>query len=137
MSETIGFVGVGMQGGAIARLSADAGYQVLVSNSRGPETLTDLVAELGEKARAVTAREAIESSDIVVLSVPMSSCKSLPMAAFAGKIVVDTLNYYPERDGTIEELESPALTSGEYLQREMPKGRIVKTLNNVDFVHLY
>ena len=91
MSETIGFVGVGMQGGAIARLSADAGYQVLVSNSRGPETLTDLVAELGEKARAVTAREAIESCDIVVLSVPMSSCKSLPMDAFAGKIVVATV----------------------------------------------
>jgi predicted dinucleotide-binding enzyme len=136
MSKTIGIIGVGMLGGAIARLSLNAGYDIVIANSRGPETLADMVADLGENARAGTYTEAAQSGDLVVLAVPMSAYKSLPVDALAGKIVIDTLNYYPERDGQMVEVETPDITTGELVQRELPDSRVVKSINNMDFLHL-
>jgi predicted dinucleotide-binding enzyme len=136
MTETIAVLGVGMQGGAIARLCVNAGYNVVIANSRGPETLQEMVADLGGQARACTLDEAAEVGDLIVLSVPMSAYRSLPVAALAGKVVIDTLNYYPERDGQIAEIETPDITTGELVQRELPKSQVVKTLSNVDFIHL-
>src|SRR5690349_23421617 len=102
---TVGFIGSGMIGGTVARLAVAAGYDVVVSNSRGPETLADLVTELGPKARAATAAEAAEAGDIVVVSVPFHAHTQLPVAQLAGKVVLDTNNYYPERDGAFAELD--------------------------------
>src|SRR5690348_57809 len=98
---TLGLIGSGHIGSQVARLAVAHGYDVVLSNSRGPETLADLVKELGPKARAATLLEAAKAGDIVVVSVPLKSYRSVPVEPLAGKIVIDTNNYYPERDGHI------------------------------------
>ena len=72
---------------------------MVVSNSRGPETLADLVEELGDGARAGTAAEAAAAGDIVVVTVPLKAYREVPGEPLAGKVVIDTNNYYPQRDG--------------------------------------
>jgi 8-hydroxy-5-deazaflavin:NADPH oxidoreductase len=103
---TVGFIGSGQLGSAIARLAIEAGHQVVLSNSRGPETLADTAAELGPRASAATSGEAAAAGDIVVVTVPVKAFPDLPAAALAGKTVIDTCNYGPERDGHIPELDS-------------------------------
>jgi predicted dinucleotide-binding enzyme len=128
---TIGFIGSGRIGSGVARLAVAAGYSVVVSNSRGPETLSDLVAELGPKARAATAAEAAQAGDLVVVSVPLHAYPQVPAEPLAGKIVIDTNNYYPQRDGQIAALESSSATSSELLQSHLPSARVVKLFNNI------
>ena len=98
---TIGIIGAGHIGAQVARLAVANGYDVVISNSRGPETLSPLVAELGPRARAATPVEAARAGDIVVVSVPLKNYRDVPLEPLAGKIVIDTNNYYPERDGHI------------------------------------
>src|SRR5260370_18472882 len=96
---TVGLIGAGHIGSQVARLSVGAGYDVVVSNSRGPETLSALVAELGPKARASTALDAAKAGDIVVVTIPLKSYRTVPVEPLVGKVVIDTNNYYPQRDG--------------------------------------
>ncbi|MGK5684960.1 NADPH-dependent F420 reductase [Actinoplanes sp. URMC 104] len=133
---TIGFIGSGNIGGTVARLAAAAGYDVVVSNSRGPETLQDLVAELGPKARAATAAEAAKAGDLVVVSVPFKAFAQLPVAELAGKVVLDTNNYYPQRDGVFEALDRGEATSSELEQQALGSARLVKVFNNIFSAHL-
>ena len=107
----IGIIGSGHIGGTLAKLFVAAGHEVAVSNSRGPETLAGLVEELGGRAQALTAAEAERFGDLVVVSVPFGRYRELPAEAAAGKVVVDTNNYYPQRDGHFEELDSDHTTS--------------------------
>ncbi|MER7443143.1 NADPH-dependent F420 reductase [Micromonospora avicenniae] len=133
---TLGLIGSGYIGGTLARLAVDAGYDVVLSNSRGPETLRDLVDELGPRARAATPLEAAQAGDLVVVSVPLKAYTAVPPEPLAGKVVLDTNNYYPQRDGQIAELDSGATTSSELLQRHLPQARVVKVFNNINFRHL-
>ena len=133
---TVAFIGSGMIGGTLARLSVAAGHQVVLSNSRGPETLKDLVDELGPLARAATSAEAAGSGGIVVVALPVKAYKDLPAAELSGKLIVDAGNYYPQRDGQIAELDSHALTSTQYLARFAPGATVVKGFNNIFFRHL-
>jgi predicted dinucleotide-binding enzyme len=133
---TVGFIGSGQIGGAVARLAVEAGHQVVLSNSRGPETLAGTVAELGPRASAATSGEAAAAGDIVVVTVPVKAFPDLPAAALAGKIIIDTCNYGPERDGHIAELDDESLTSSELLLRYIPDAMLVKAFNNVYFKHL-
>lgn len=133
---TIGFIGSGSIGGTVARLAVAAGYDVVVSNSRGPETLAQLVAELGPKAQAATAAEAAAAGDIVVVSVPFKAHDQLPVAQLAGKVVLDTDNYYPQRDGNFPELDQGELTSAELEQKQLGSAKVVKAFNNIFFKHL-
>ncbi len=94
---TIGLIGAGHIGSQIARLAVANGYNVVISNSRGPETLSGLVAELGSSAHAATVVEAAKSGDIVVVTIPLKDYRTVPVEPLAGKIVIDTNNYYPER----------------------------------------
>ena len=87
---TLAFIGAGMIGGTVARLAVNAGIDVVLSNSRGPETLADLVAELGDRARAATPAEAAKAGDIVVATIPTHAYSKLPAAELAGKTVIDT-----------------------------------------------
>lgn len=137
MTETLGLIGSGNIGTALARLAVAAGWDVVVSNSRGPETLAELVSDLGEHARAGTATEAARAGDLVVATVPLASYDRLPTAALAGKVVIDTMNYYPDRDGHIAELDSGALTSSALVQRHLAESRVVKAFNNIDYRHLF
>jgi predicted dinucleotide-binding enzyme len=133
---TVGFIGSGNIGMTIARLAIASGHKVVLSNSRLPETLAELVAELGPRASAATSREAAATGDIVVISVPVSAFPDLPVAALAGKTVVDTCNYGPERDGRIPELDDEQFTSSELLQRYLPDAILVKAFNNIFYKHL-
>ena len=133
---TVGIIGSGMIGGTVARLSVAAGHRVVLSNSRGPETLQELVAELGPLATAATAGQAAEAGDLVVVSVPVKAFAEIPAKPLAGKPVLDTGNYYPQRDGQIEELDTGALTSSGLLQRYLGQAQVVKVFNNIFFKHL-
>jgi predicted dinucleotide-binding enzyme len=130
-AKTIGLIGAGHIGSQLARLAVRHGYDVVVSNSRGPETLKELVSELGPRARASTAREAAEAGDIVVVTIPLKNIGDLPPAPLAGKIVIDTNNYYPQRDGQIAELDEERTTTSELLQRHLPKSKVVKAFNHI------
>jgi hypothetical protein len=132
----IGIIGAGHIGGTLAKLFVDAGHEVAISNSRGPETLAGLVEELGGRAPAVTPEEAARFGDVVVVSVPFGRYRELPTDGIAGKVVIDTNNYYPQRDGEFEELESDRTTSSELLQAHMPDARVVKAFNAIRWTHL-
>lgn len=128
---TIGFIGAGHIGSQLARLAVAQGYDVVLSNSRGPETLSDLVKELGPKARAATPVEAATAGDIVVVTVPLKNYRTVPVEPLAGKIVIDTNNYYPQRDGQIPELDNESTTTAELLQAHLPTSRVVKGFNHI------
>jgi predicted dinucleotide-binding enzyme len=129
---TLGIIGAGHIGSQIARLAVRCGYKVVISNSRGPETLSGLVAELGTTvARAATPIEAARAGDIVVVTIPLKNYRSVPVEPLAGKIVIDTNNYYPERDGHIAELDNESTTTAELLQRHLPTSKVVKAFNHI------
>src|SRR5437016_13630076 len=109
---------------------------VVIRNSRGPSTLSALVAELGPSARAATAVDAAKAGDIVVVSVPLKSYPAVPVEPLAGKIVIDTNNYYPERDGHIPELDNESTTTAELLQAHLPTSKVVKAFNHIYAAHL-
>ncbi len=133
---TIGLIGSGNIGSTVARLAVDAGHDVVLSNSRGPETLTDLVDQLGPHARAATAAEAAAAGDIAVVTVPLKAYRQVPVEPLRGKVVIDTNNYYPDRDGHIAELDDESTTTSELLQAHLPESHVVKAFNNIYFAHL-
>ena len=128
---TIGLIGAGHIGSQLARLAVAHGYDVVISNSRAPETLSALVAELGPRARAAAAVEAAKAGEIVVVSVPLKNYRAVPVGPLAGKIVIDTNNYYPERDGHIPELDDESTTTAELLQAHLPTSKVVKAFNHI------
>jgi len=97
----IGLIGTGMIGGTVARPATGVGYHVVLSNSRGPGTLSNLAGQLGPHARAATPAEAVTAGDIAVVAVPLAAYWQIPAEPLAGKIVIDTTNYLPDRDGHI------------------------------------
>jgi 8-hydroxy-5-deazaflavin:NADPH oxidoreductase len=133
---TVGLIGSGNIGGTVARLAVAAGYDVVLSNSRGPETLKELVDELGSRARAGTPAEAAAAGDLVVVSIPVRAYPSVPVEPLAGTVVIDTCNYYPQRDGHLAEVDDGSSTSSEVLQRHLPTAKVVKAFNNIYFRHL-
>ncbi|MFF7677945.1 NADPH-dependent F420 reductase [Actinacidiphila glaucinigra] len=133
---TLGLIGSGSIGGTLARLAVAAGLDVVLSNSRGPETLDGLVAELGPRARAATPAEAAAAGDWVVVTIPLGAFDQVPAAPLAGKTVIDTGNYYPQRDGRIAALEDGTTTESGLLQGHLPDAHVVKAFNNIFFRHL-
>jgi predicted dinucleotide-binding enzyme len=133
---TVGLIGSGNIGGTVARLAVAAGYEVVLSNSRGPETLKELVEDLGPRARAAVAAEAGAAGDLVVVTIPLHAYRRVPVEPLAGKVVIDTDNYYPQRDGQIPELDNESTTTSELLQRHLPASKVVKAFNNIYFKHL-
>ena len=124
----IGIIGTGNIGATAARLFARARHEVAVSNSRGPETLEGLVAEIGARARATTVEEAAGFGEVVLVAIPLFAYEALPADRLAGKIVVDATNYYPQRDG---EMDLGGLGSSEFLARHLPDSRVVKAFNTM------
>ena len=130
----IGIIGAGHIGGTAARLFVDAGHEVAISNSRGPETLRDFVAELGPKARAATPEEVAGFGEVVLLAIPLKDYTSLP--GLDGRIVIDAMNYYPGRDGHIAQLDAGQATSSELVAAHLRGARVVKAFNTIWFEHL-
>lgn len=133
---TVGLIGSGKIGGTVAKLAVAAGHPVILSNSRGPDTLAELAGRLGPLARAGTGQEAAEGGDLVVVAIPLRAYRNVAPAPLAGKVVIDTCNYYPQRDGQIPELDSGALTSSELIQRHLARSSVVKVFNNIFYKHL-
>lgn len=132
----IGIIGAGHIGANAARLFVKAGHEVVISNSRGPQTLETLVEELGDNATSGTVEQARDFGDVVFISIPLGKYTELPVEGWDGKIVIDSNNYYPERDGNIPELDSGETTSSELLLNHLPGARIVKGFNTIWFEHL-
>ncbi len=130
---TIGFILAGHIGSTLARALVTRGYDVVLSNSRGPETLSGLVAGLGPNARAATSEEAAGAADIAVVTIPLRAIGSVPVEPLAGKVVIDTNNYYPQRDGRIAPLEDESTTTAELLQAHLPTSKVVKAFNHIRF----
>lgn len=128
---TIGIIGAGHIGSQIGRAAVANGFDVVISNSRGPETLDGLIAELGPRARAATSEEAGEAGDFVVVTIPLKNYRQVPVEPLAGKLVIDTNNYYPDRDGQIAELDDESTTTAELLQVHLPTSRVVKAFNHI------
>lgn len=129
---TIGFIGAGKIGTQLAKLAIASGHDVVLSNSRGPETLADLVDELGEQSRAATTEETAAGADVVVLTIPFPAIATVPVEPLDGKILIDTNNYYPQR-GIEPELEDESTTTGELIQRQFAGARVVKALNTIEW----
>ncbi len=129
----IGIIGTGNIGGTLAGLLLDAGYEVLLANSRGPESLVDIVAELGAGAFAGSVRDVSSKSDVVIEAIPFGKLHTLPRLELDGKILITAANYYPARDG---EIDLGAGTQTEYLQRLLPETHIAKAFNTIYYMHL-
>lgn len=137
MTHTIGIIGSGLVGKAVAHLAVAAGFNVVVSNSRGPQSLAGLVAELGPRARAGTVDEAIAAGDIVSVAIPLATFESLPAERFTGKVVLDHTNYYPGMgDFRRADLDRGELTSSELLQKHLRGARVVKGMHNLGWHHM-
>jgi predicted dinucleotide-binding enzyme len=128
---TIGIIGAGHIGSQLARKAVQLGYDVVITNSRGPETLADLVAELGPRARAATPAEAAAAGDFAVVTVPLKSLRDIPVEPLAGKIVIDTNNYYWERDGHVAALDNGETTTSGLLQEHLPESKVAKGFNHI------
>ncbi len=129
----IGIIGAGHIGGTLAGLLVKAGYDVCIANSRGKETLSGLVAELGDRAAPGTVREVAATCEWVIEAIPFGKLHQLPRPELDGKILITAANYYPGRDGVID---LKGLTESEYLQRLLPKTHIAKAFNTIYYVHL-
>ncbi len=130
----IGIIGAGYVGRAVGKLAVREGHRVMISNSRGPETLFSLRHTIG--CEVGTAAEAAGFGDVVVVAVPLSAYRAVPVGPLSGKIVIDTNNYYPGRDGPIADLDAGAATTGELLAAHLPTSRIVKAFNAITMTDL-
>lgn len=128
---TYGIIGSGHIGSQVARALTALGENVVIANSRGPASLTDLIDELGPLARAATVEEAAEAGEVVVVTVPLRAYREIPAAPLAGKVVIDTNNYYWERDGHIAELDRGEATTAGLLQAHLPESKVVKGFNHI------
>lgn len=130
----IGIIGAGFVGRAIGKLAVRSGHQVMLSNSRGPQTLFSLRYAVGGEVGTVD--EAVAFGDVIVVAIPLSAYRSVPVAPLAGKVVIDANNYYHERDGRIADLDSGATTTSEMLAGHLPQSRIVKAFNAITMTDL-
>jgi predicted dinucleotide-binding enzyme len=129
----IGIIGAGNIGATLARLFAEAGHEVVISNSRGPDSLRGLVSEIGLGVQAMTVGEAAAFGDVAVEAIPFGHYRDLPPIALSSKILITASNYYPNRDGAID--------FGDHAQSELvaihlPATRVVKAFNTIWYKHL-
>jgi predicted dinucleotide-binding enzyme len=125
----IGIIGAGFVGRAIGKLAVRSGHQVMLSNSRGPQSLFSLPRAVGCKIGTVA--DAVTFGEIVVVAIPLAAYRSVPVEPLAGKVVIDTDNYYPDRDGHIAELDRQEITTSELLARHLPASKVVKAFNAI------
>jgi 8-hydroxy-5-deazaflavin:NADPH oxidoreductase len=130
--STIGVIGAGHIGRNFSIAAIRAGHEIVISNSQGPDTLVDLVGELGPKARAATAAEAAAAGDFAIVAIPLKGTDGVPVEPLAGKVVLATINYFAKRDGPIAELDSGAMTVPAYLQAHLPTSHVVRAFNHID-----
>jgi 8-hydroxy-5-deazaflavin:NADPH oxidoreductase len=130
--STIGVIGAGHIGRNFSIAAIRAGHEIVISNSEGPETLADLVSELGPSARAATAADAAAAGDFALVAIPLKGTAGVPVEPLAGKVVLTTNNYFAKRDGPIAEIDSGELTVPAYVQAHLPTSKVVRAFNHID-----
>jgi len=128
----IAIVGSGRIGTVLAQEFGDAGHEVWLSNSRGPQTLALTMTHMAPSVTAATVKDAIEHAEVVFLAIPFGSFSRLPYRSLGDKIVVDVSNYYPGRDGAFPYIDDGSQTSSEIIAAYIGPGpRLVKSLNHI------
>jgi predicted dinucleotide-binding enzyme len=131
--RSLGIVGAGKMGTTIARAAMTAGYDVTLSGSGQPDRIALIVDVLAPGARTVTTHEVVGAAGLIVLAVPMHRFRELPQDLFAGKIVVDAMNYWEDIDGVDEELATAPGGTSVVVQQRFPSARVVKSLNQLGY----
>jgi predicted dinucleotide-binding enzyme len=133
---TTGVIGAGHIGRNFSIAAIDRGYDIVIGNAAGPDTLTDLVSQLGPKARGASAADAAAAGDFALLAIPLTGSDNLPVEPLAGKIVLTTCNYFPQRDGHFPEIDAGQMTVPGYLQARLPRSRVVRVFNHIDAANI-
>ena len=133
---TIGVIGAGHIGRSFSTAAIERGYDIVISNASGPETLRDLVDELGPKARAATVADSAAAGYFALLAIPLTGADDLPVQQLAGKVVLTTVNYFPQRDGHFPEIDAGTLTVPGYLQARLPESKVVRVFNHIDAANI-
>jgi 8-hydroxy-5-deazaflavin:NADPH oxidoreductase len=129
---TIGILGSGHVGSNLAQAAIAHGYDVVLSNSQGPDSLTGLVKELGPQARAATPAEAAAAGDFAIVAIPITTIDQVPVEPLAGKVVIATINYFPQRLGHIPEIDDGRTTAPGLLQAHLPTSRVVRAFSMIN-----
>jgi predicted dinucleotide-binding enzyme len=129
---TIGIIGSGHVGSSLAKAAVANGYDVVLSNSQGPDSLTGLVRDLGAHAWAATPAEAAAAGDFAIVAIPITTVDQVPVEPLAGKVVIATINYFPQRGGHIPEIDNGTTTVPGVLQAHLPASHIVRAFSMLD-----
>jgi len=129
---TIGIIGSGHVGSNLAKAAIVHGYEVVLSNSQGPDSLADLVSELGSRASAATPAEAAAAGDFAIVAIPLTTIDQVPVEPLAGKVVIATINYFPQRLGHVREIDDGTTTAPGLLQAHLPESRVVRAFSMID-----
>jgi predicted dinucleotide-binding enzyme len=129
---TIGIIGSGHVGASLARAAVAHGYDVVLSNTQGPDSLAGLVAELGPRATAATPEAAARAGDFAIVAIPITAVGQVPVEPLAGKVVIATINYFPQRDGHIAAIDGGTTTAPGILQARLPDSPVVRAFSMVD-----
>lgn len=127
--KNIGILGAGFMGQAFARLFMQAGYEVMLSNSRSKNSLFSVASSIG--CHIGNQTEAIEFGDIVLIAIPFVNYTDLPVTLLKDKLIIDTMNYYPDRDGHFTELDHYQTTTSEMLVKHLGNSKVVKAFNAI------
>jgi 8-hydroxy-5-deazaflavin:NADPH oxidoreductase len=129
---TIGIIGSGHVGSNLAKAAIAHGYDVVLSNSQGPKSLADLVSELGPRASAATPAEASAAGDFAIVAIPLATIDQVPVEPLAGKVVIATINYFPQRLGHVSEIDNGTTTAPGLLQAHLPTSKVVRAFSMID-----
>jgi 8-hydroxy-5-deazaflavin:NADPH oxidoreductase len=129
---TIGIIGSGHVGTNLATAAVAHDYDVVLSNARGAESLKGLVAELGPKARAAAPEEAATAGDFAIVAIPITTVDRVPVDPLGGKVVIATINYFPQRDGHIAAIDNGTTTAPGILQAHLPASKVVRAFSMLD-----
>ena len=129
---TIGIIGSGHVGSSLARAATAHGYDVVLSNSQGPDTLAGLVSELGPRASAATPAEAAAAGDFAIVAIPLTTIDQVPVEPLVGKAIIATINYFPERLGHIGEIDDGTTTAPGLLQAHLPTSKVVRAFSMIE-----
>jgi 8-hydroxy-5-deazaflavin:NADPH oxidoreductase len=129
---TIGIIGSGHVGSNLAQAAIAHGYDVVLSNSQGPDSLAGLVKDLGPQAKAATPGDAAAAGDFAIVAIPITTIDQVPVEPLAGKVVIATINYFPQRLGRIPEIENGTTTAPGLLQAHLPTSKVVRAFSMIN-----